>query len=518
MLDGVMYLLTLDYYSKWLSIAPLHDTQSIDVIRELKRIFADFGSHEILVAVHNLEATHFDVSRVTRWCSIPCRVLPIQCRTVKRNEWFKRGRTCCENVRRTTPIINKDTLKLWERVVESRLRKMVNISERQYGFQPGKSTIQPLFCLRMLQEKHREFGKELHAVFVDLEKAYDRVPRELIWYSLRRKGVPEAYINIIRDMYAGCKTSVMTSAGKTKGIEIEVGLHQGSALSPLLFVIIIDVITEEIEEGTPWAMLFADDLVLCDPDRQMMELRLERWRECMEKNGLKVSRAKTEHLQTIGDTDPVRMKRYMETEMVNLPTVQSFKYLGSTIDRRGGASKDVDNRVAKAWSKWRELSGVICDKKIPTKLKLLIYQTVIRPTLLYGCETWPMSVKDEKRMSTTEMRMVRWAMGVSLLEHRRNEEILEEAKVEAIATVMRRRRLEWFGHVKRRGETENIRAVAEMKMEGKRPRGRPKLRWNDTIRRDLKAWKIKEEWATDREKWKGLCKTRYPEQGDGGER
>ena len=142
-------------------------------------------------------------------------------------------------------------------------------------------------------------------------------------------------MHIIRDMYAGCKTSVMTGAGKTKWIEIDVGLHQGSALSPLLFVIIIDVITEEIEEGTPWAMLFADDLVLCDPDREMMELRLERWRECIEKNGLKVSkpRAKTEHLHTTGDTDPVRMKRYMETEMVNLPTVQSFKYLGSTIDR-----------------------------------------------------------------------------------------------------------------------------------------------------------------------------------------
>ena len=71
-----------------------------------------------------------------------------------------------------------------------------------------------------------------------------------------------------------------------------------------------------------------------------------------------------------------------------------------------------------------------------------------------------MSVKDEKRMATTEMRMEQWAMGVSLLEHRRNEETLEEAKVETIATVMRRRRLEWFGHVKRRGETENIRAVA----------------------------------------------------------
>ena len=150
-------------------------------------------------------------------------------------------------------------------------------------------------------------------------------------------------------------------------------------------------------------------------------------------------------------------------------------------------------RTCKVWC--RELSGVIFDKKVPTKLKILIYQTVIRPTLLYGCETWPMSVKDERRMATTEMRMVRWAMGVSVLEHRRNEEILEEAKVEQIATVMRRRRLERFGHVKRRGETGNIRAVVEMKME---------LRWKDTVRRDVKAWSIREEWATDRERWKSL--------------
>ena len=125
-------------------------------------------------------------------------------------------------------------------------------------------------------------------------------------------------------------------------------------------------------------------------------------------------------------------------------------------------------------------------------MKLLIYQTVIRPTLLYGCET----MKDEKRMATTEMRVVRWAMEVSLLEHRRNEEILKEARVEMIAMVMRRRRLGWFGHVIKRDETENIRAIVKMKMEGKRPRGRPMLRWKDTVRRHLKAWNTREEWAT----------------------
>ena len=61
--------------------------------------------------------------------------------------------------------------------------------------------------------------------------------------------------------------------------------------------------------------------------------------------------------------------------------------------------------------------------------------------------------------------------------------------------------------MKRRDETENIRAVAEMKMEGKLRRGRPRLRWKNTVGRDLKARKIREGWAIDREKWKGLCKT-----------
>ena len=106
---------------------------------------------------------------------------------------------------------------------------------------------------------------------------------------------------------------------------------------------------------------------------------------------------------------------------------------------------------------------------------------MIRPALLYGCETWPMSAKDEKRMATT-------------LERYTNEAIVAEPKGEQIAMVMRRRRLEWFEYVKRRDETENIRAVVEMKMAGKRPRGRPKLRWKDTVRRDMKAWKIMEEW------------------------
>ena len=132
-----------------------------------------------------------------------------------------------------------------------------------------------MFCLRMLQEKYREFNKKLHMVFVDLEKAYDTIPRELIWYCLRKRQVPEAYIDVIKDMYKCSTTRVSTSAGETESIQVEVGLHQGSALSPLLFIIIMDVISDDTVEDTPWSMQFADDLVLCDEKREVLEGRLE---------------------------------------------------------------------------------------------------------------------------------------------------------------------------------------------------------------------------------------------------
>lgn len=78
------------------------------------------------------------------------------------------------------------SLKLWERVSEPRTRDIVSISERQHGFQKGKSTMQPMFCLRILQKKFREFTKTLFLVFVDLGKVYDTAPGELIWYCLQK--------------------------------------------------------------------------------------------------------------------------------------------------------------------------------------------------------------------------------------------------------------------------------------------------------------------------------------------
>ena len=88
-------------------------------------------------------------------------------------------------------------------------------------------------------------------IFVDLEKAYDRVPRDIIWWAIRKKNVGEEHIKVIQDMYYGCTTSVRTLIVSTESFEVKVGPHQGSALSPLLFITVMDVISNEVGRGPP---------------------------------------------------------------------------------------------------------------------------------------------------------------------------------------------------------------------------------------------------------------------------
>ncbi|KAK3543875.1 hypothetical protein QTP70_030042, partial [Hemibagrus guttatus] len=228
------------------------------------------------------------------------------------------------------------TMKLWERVVEARLRKVVEICEQQYGFMPRKSTTDAIFALRILMEKYRDGQRELHCVFVDLEKAYDRVPREELWYCMRKSGVAEKYVRVVQDMYERSRTVVRCAVGQTEEIKVEVGLHQGSALSPFLFAIVMDQLSEEVRQESPWTMMFADDIVICSESREQVEENLERWRFALERRGMKVSRSKTEYM-CVSEREGSGTVRLQGEEVKK---VQEFKYLGSTVQSNGECGKE----------------------------------------------------------------------------------------------------------------------------------------------------------------------------------
>ena len=97
------------------------------------------------------------------------------------------------------------TLKIWERIIDRMLTEETTIGDEQFGFIPGRGMTDAIFAVRQLMEKHQEKKKGLHMVFIDLEKAYDRVPRQEIWRRMREKRVREKYVMILQDVYEGAK-------------------------------------------------------------------------------------------------------------------------------------------------------------------------------------------------------------------------------------------------------------------------------------------------------------------------
>jgi hypothetical protein len=100
------------------------------------------------------------------------------------------------------------TIKLCERIIEHRLRGVTNVVENQFGFMPERWTMKAIFLIRQLMERCREQKKDMHMIFIDLEKDYDKVPRNVMWWALQKHKVSSKYITLIKDMYDNIVTSV----------------------------------------------------------------------------------------------------------------------------------------------------------------------------------------------------------------------------------------------------------------------------------------------------------------------
>ncbi|VDP26856.1 unnamed protein product [Heligmosomoides polygyrus] len=362
----------------------------------------------------------------------------------------------CSNYRGIKLISH--TVKIYERLVDTRL---------QWGFMPERSTTD--------------------AIFIARQKAYDRLARAVIWNALRGRGVPERLITVIRDMYEGSKAAIRTPHGVTRKVGITVGVHQGSALSPFLFLLTLDSIVNHLEEGPLRTILYADDIALVADNQEEVEEKVQLWQRALADNGLRLNVKKTKFISSEQCAGSI-----LDCQGETIEKVQEFRYLGSDLSEEGSVDQAVRGRINAAWLKWRESTGILCDRRCSRTLKGKLYRTVVRSVLLYGSKCWALGKAQERQLHAAEMRMLRTVM-----------------KTAPIQLKMREQRLRLYGHILRRQEDHPTKAL-NFEAPEKRPRGALRKRRKDVIKRDLAEVGATADDALDRMRWRQITRTADP--------
>ena len=148
-------------------------------------------------------------------------------------------------------------------------------------------------------------------------------------------------------LYENSITAVKCAVGTSDWFNVQVGLHQGSALSPFLFALVLDRWTDNVRQESPWNLMYADDIVIYDKTREQLEISLENWRQAIERRGIKISRCKTEY---VGMNEESGGAVYLQG--IEVAKVDDFKYLGSTVQGNGECNREVKKRVQAAWNSW----------------------------------------------------------------------------------------------------------------------------------------------------------------------
>ena len=330
-------------------------------------------------------------------------------------------------------------------------------------------------------------------------------------------------------------------------------------LSPLLFAILVDVITENARRGVVNELLYADDLVIMSKDMEDLKERFWNWKNALESTGLKVNTRKTKVMVSGSEgelfkskIDPcgvcgrrvmansvlctkcgnwvhgkcakikrvtIRLAMYfvcskckgMKKQTMDLieklcdevETVNGFCYLGDRLNASGGCKAAVTARVKIGWVRFRECGELLLGNRFTLQMKDKIYRCCVRSAILYGSETWCLKENENAILRRTERAMVRAMCSQKVVDRKTTEEQMDVLRlketIERLATV---NGVRWYGHVLRRDDDSVLRVALNLKVSGKRKRGRPKKTWKMQVEEETEKIGLKKEDALRRDRWR----------------
>ena len=367
-------------------------------------------------------------------------------------------------------------------------------------------------------------------------------------------------------MYNTARSRVRVGSEYSEEFEVGVGVHQGSVLSPLLFIIVLEALSRDFRVGVPWELFFANDLVIIATSLEQCVERVKVWKEGLESKGLHVNMTKTKFmasglgldilqdsgkfpctvcrtgvgrssiwcskcnlwvhykkcscLKTLAEdmfyecphcrgepgVRPIDGRPFKEVEVGDcvLEAVDRFYYLGDMLSAGGGCMAAATARCRCAWGKFRENLPLLTSKPVPFDLRGRLFSSNVHSTMLHGTETWPMTSDALHRLCRKDCAMIRWICGVKPLDDPSMDDLHAKLGICNLAVLVRERRLRWFGHIMRsNGEINRVRSRPVPGRKGPR---RPKKTWDECVKQDLKVCGLSDAGTQDRVLWRSSVK------------
>jgi exonuclease III len=423
--------------------------------------------------------------------------------------------------------------------------------EMQNGFKNGCGTVDGLFNTSLGLQKRKEHGLDTWVLFIDLMKAFDTVPRELLFQILRKFGMPDHFVSLVIRLHTKCKIKFKVGDVDSE-VASDIGVRQGSCEGPVLFLFIIQAALEALDwpvakptfctrEGESgkisgdayrnskktmttfelWASLFADDCGLLFETRADLIAGANCLYQGFLRFGLHmhIGRGTTDS-KTEAMYCPARSNKYEEGDTSNFVVAdgfihfcEDFKYLGAIISNTLTSDADVDKRIASASAAFGALRPCIFARKgISRKVKGMIYCSLVLSILLYGSECWCLTKKLFRRLRAFHRRCVRTMSHITMhhtIKHNiKTTDLLQQLGIQSMEHYYNSRLLRWAGHVARMDFSRTPRKLLTGFLEQVRPRGRPNKTWGHTLTDSLKLYEIDTKtWiktAQDRLLWRRL--------------